>query len=152
MEKVGLRVEPFVIVADGPEILVQFWLIIVPSESVAEALVGAEVVVGKVIVLSVPAYTEGGMFGAAETTTCISSVSVSAGLPLSVTVNWKTYVPTLLMFENVGFKVFPFVIVADGPEILVQTVLEIVPSESVADVPVGAEEEVGKVMNLSGPA
>ena len=63
-EKVGVRVMPLVIVATlGPETVFHSRLAIVPSESVAVAPVGAEVLVGKVIALSGPALTVGGTLG-----------------------------------------------------------------------------------------
>ncbi|OFZ55479.1 MAG: hypothetical protein A3D92_23385 [Bacteroidetes bacterium RIFCSPHIGHO2_02_FULL_44_7] len=87
-ENVGFKVLPFVIVADGPEILVQTVLEIVLSESVAEVPVGADVLVGSCIDLSGPAFADGGAFAAAETTTCISLVADAPSS--SVAVNLKT--------------------------------------------------------------
>ena len=47
----------------------------------------------------------------------------------------------------------PLVIVALGPEVLVHNLLLTVPGAvSALEVPVGAEELVGRVMALSGPA
>src|SRR3989344_8638166 len=116
-EKVGVRVMPLVIVATlGPETVFHSRLAMVPSESLAVAPVGAEVLVGKVIALSGPALTVGGTLGAAETTTCISSGADTAPL-LSVAVRRKTYVPTVVMPEKVGVRGVPFVMVtALGPE------------------------------------
>ncbi len=51
-------------VALGPEVLVHTVLLIEPSESEAEAPVGAEELVGKVITWSGPAFTEGGVLAA----------------------------------------------------------------------------------------
>jgi len=57
------------------------------------------------------------------------------------------------MFEKDGESVLPFVMAGvDGPETNDHTVLDIVPSESVAEAPVGALVVVDKVIALSVPA
>jgi hypothetical protein len=90
--------------------------------------------------------------GAEDTTTCISSIAVAPSL--SVTLKRKTYVPDEVILENEGDRValLPMLGV-EGPETKDHTVLETVPiGVSVAEVPVGALVEVGRVIALSGPA
>jgi hypothetical protein len=89
--------------------------------------------------------------GAALTVTCIVSDPVAPRLSVAVSLN--TYVPATVILVNVGVRVLPFVMVGvTGPETNDHTVLLIDPSESVADVPVGADDVVGRVIALSGPA
>ena len=91
--------------------------------------------------------------GVALTITCMSSLFIPPSL--SVAVKRKVYIPAIVILENKGERVEPFVIVAnDGVEpTWAQAIVLIIPGEvSLAEAPVGELVDVGKVIFLSDPA
>jgi hypothetical protein len=130
----------------GPETLLQVFVEIDPSESLAEPAIVTEEV-GRVMDWLGPALTVGGMLAAAETIILTSSAATPP--ELSVTVNLKTDVPCVSPVIVVVYEVLD--VIVPEPEILVQTLETIVPSESVPD-PAMVTEFVGKVIDWSGPA
>src|SRR2546423_10127046 len=119
-----------------------------PSESVAVPI-SFKLSRGRVIALSTPALTTGAWLGAGLTTRVMLSVAEAPSL--SVTVNWKVYVPVTRLDKRGVADEVSLIVYCAGPDTFFQLYFTILPSGSVP-LPTNVILSLGSVIVLSDPA
>src|SRR5450755_734783 len=136
---------------EGPETWLQAYVVIDPSGSLDAVPTRFVRFVGKVIVMSDPAFATGGWFTGAAFTV-ILTVSSAVAPKLSVTFSWNEYTPAVRLFATVLAAVLLPIVNCDGPLNLVHRYAEIEPSGSLDELPFRIAELVGRVILRSDPA